>query len=118
MARARTQQQPGRVREHVGICASVPNKRGRRTNLLVLEPEQENLLHQRQLWLLAALCALADVSRVECDLVAVFVALVARLRGIVEVARGVVSLDATIAALALGSSAAAAAPASGQSRRR
>jgi hypothetical protein len=40
-------------------------------HLLVLESHEDDLLHQRQLGLLAALCVLADVPRVVCDLVAI-----------------------------------------------
>jgi hypothetical protein len=53
------------------------------TNLLVLEAQQQDLLHHGQLGLLAALGALTDVSRVVGDLVAVLAALVARLGGAV-----------------------------------
>jgi hypothetical protein len=58
------------------------------TNLLVLQPQKQHLLHERQLRLLAALGALADVARIKGDAVAVLAALVAGLgprRGVADV---------------------------------
>lgn len=41
------------------------------THLFVLEPHENHLFHQCQLGLFAPFGALANVSRVECDLVAI-----------------------------------------------
>lgn len=71
------------------------------TNLLVLEAEEKDLFHERQLGLLAPFRALADVSRVKCNLVTILAALVACFGGaVLEVVGGVVAVDA-VAALAL-----------------
>ena len=84
--RSRTRGNPasrGVPGQHCVHCES----RGRRpqtacvdtTYLLVLQAEQQDFLHHGQLGLLAALGALADVARVEGNLVAILAGLVARL---------------------------------------
>lgn len=94
------------------------------TDLFVLETEQEDLLHQCELGLLAPLGALADVARVKGDLVAVLAALVARLGGAVAGVGcagsigGAVAAVAVAAAVIAGASASSRAPAPRQARRR
>lgn len=92
------------------------------TDLFVLETEQEDLLHQRELGLLAPLGALADVAWVKGDLVAVLAALVARLGGAVAGVGCAGSIGGAVAAVAVAGAfiagASSRAPAPRQARRR
>jgi len=57
-----------------------------RAHLLVLEPHENNLLHERQLGLFAPLGAFAEVPRIECNRMPIFRLLVGRFGGAVVVA--------------------------------
>lgn len=70
--------------------------------LFVLEAEEQDLLHHGQLGLFASLCALAKISRVKGNLVAILAVFVARLgAGILDVG-GRVGSGRGIAGLAFG----------------
>lgn len=47
------------------------------TNLFIFEPHQQDLLHESQLGLLISLRALADIPRIECDLMSILGILIA-----------------------------------------
>jgi hypothetical protein len=84
------------------------------SHLLIFESQKQDFLHHGQLGLLAALSALADIPRVECNLVAILAVLVACLGAAVSDIVGGIGLGGGVAAFAFGvgsaSSASASAP--------
>ena len=109
------------VDSRVGRRAAGRRRGEEATNLFVFETQQQDLLHQGELGLLAPLCILTDVAGVEGDLVAVFAALVAGLRGaVLEVAGGIGAVDGAAVAglcIACGCCSSAGASSPSQSRR-
>lgn len=88
-----------------------------RANLFVFKSKQKNLLHEGELGLFAPLCALADVSWIESDLVAVFAALVARLGGaVIHIVGGIGPANAA-AAISIASTSSSTTSAPGEARR-
>lgn len=87
-------------------------------HLFILQAHEDNLLHERQLGLFAPFRILANVARVECDLVAVLGALVGCFGGAVVVALRCWRTDPAALVLAVACNATAAASPARQTRAR